>query len=51
MYEFWYYNIKPKYQDNAKLSYVDTDSFIFYIKTEDVYEDIAGDIEKKRFER
>ena len=51
MYEFWYYNIKPKYQDNAKLSYVDTDSFIFYIKTEDVYEDIAGDIETKRFER
>ena len=28
MYEFWYYCIKPKYQNNAKLCYMDTDSFI-----------------------
>ena len=28
MYEFWYYYIKPKYQNNAKLCYMDTDSFI-----------------------
>ena len=28
MYEFWYDYIKPKYQDNAKLCYMDTDSFI-----------------------
>ena len=43
MYEFWYDYIKPKYQDNAKLCHMDTDSFI---KTEDVYEDIANDVEK-----
>ena len=27
--------IKPKYQNNAKVCYMDTDSFIIYIKTED----------------
>ena len=26
---------------------MDTDSFITQIKTEDVYEDIAGDVEKR----
>ena len=38
--------IKPKYQDNAKLCYINTDSFIIYIKTEDFYKDIAKDVEK-----
>ena len=35
MYEFWYDYIKRKYQNNAKLCYTDTDSFVFHIKTED----------------
>ena len=39
MYEFWYDYIKPKYQDRAKLCYMDTDSFVIHIKTEDFYED------------
>ena len=47
MYEFWYDYIKPKYQDNAKLCYMDTGSFIINIKTEDFYEDIADDLEKR----
>ena len=42
MYEFWYDYIKPKYQDKAKLCYMDTDSFIIHIETEDFYEDIAN---------
>ena len=46
MYEFWYDYIKPKYQDKAKLCYMDTDSFVIHIKTEDFYEDIAYDVEK-----
>ena len=46
MYEFWYDYIKPKYEDAAKLCYMDTDSFIIHIKTEDFYEDIANDDEK-----
>ena len=32
-YEFWYDYIKPKYQNNAKLCYMDTSSFIIHIKT------------------
>ena len=47
IYEFWYGYIKPKYQKDAKLCYMDTDNFIIYIKTEDLYEDIADDVEKK----
>ena len=30
----------------AKLCYIDTDSFIIHIKTEDFYEHIANDVEK-----
>ena len=33
MYEFWYDYMKPKYNDNVKLCYMDTDSFIMNIKT------------------
>ena len=47
MYEFWYDYIRPKYEDNAKLCYMDTDSFIINIKTEDFYEEIADDVEKR----
>ena len=43
MYEFWYHYIKPKYMDNARLCYMDTDSFIINIKTENFYRDIAND--------
>ena len=46
MYEFWYDYIKPKYEDRAKLCYVDTDSFIIHIKIEDFYENIADDVER-----
>ena len=35
-----------KNQTKAKLSYMDTDSFIIYIKTKDFYKDIANDVEK-----
>ena len=44
MYEFWHHYIKPKYQYNAKLCYMDTNSFIIHIKTEDVYKDIGNDV-------
>ena len=47
MYEFWFDYIKPQYQNNAKLCYMDTDSFIINIKTEGFYEDIANDVEKR----
>ena len=46
MYEFWYDYIKPKYGDKARLCYMDTDSFVMNIKTEDFYKDIADDVER-----
>ena len=46
MYEFWYDYIKPKYGKKAKLRYMDTDSFVMHIETEDFYKDIANDVEK-----
>ena len=46
MYEYWYDDMKPKYGDRIKLCYMDMDSFIMHIKTEDFYEDIANDVEK-----
>ena len=39
--------MKPKYGNNVKLCYVDTDTFIMSIKTEDFYKDIANDVEKR----
>ena len=47
MYEFWCDYMKPKYGDNVKLCYMDTDSFIMNIKTEYFYKDIADDVEKR----
>ena len=46
MYEFWWDYIKPKYQNNAKLCYMDSDSFVIHIKPEDFYEGIANDVKK-----
>ena len=47
MYGFWYDYMKPKEKEKAKLCYVDKDSFIIYIKTEDVYVDITKDVERR----
>ena len=47
MYEFWYDYMKPKYNDNVKLCYMGTDSFIMNIKANDFYEDIASDVENR----
>ena len=47
MYEFWYDYMKPKYNDNVKLCYMDTDSFIMSIKTSDFYKGISNEVEKR----
>ena len=49
MYEFWYDYIKPKYGENTKLHYMDTDSFIVHVKTDDIYKYIPKDV-RKRFD-
>ena len=46
MYEFWYDYVKPKYNKKAKLCYMDTNSFIIHIFTEDFYIDIAMNVNK-----
>ena len=46
MHEFWYDYIKPKYDYKARSCYMDTDSFVINIRTEDFYKDIANDVEK-----
>ena len=47
MYEFWYDYMKPEYNDNVRLCYMDTDRFVIHIKTNDFYKDIANDVECK----
>ena len=43
-YEFWHDHVKPKYNENARLCYMDTDSFIIHVKTHDIYKNIAEDV-------
>ena len=47
VYEIWYCYVKPKCEEKAKRCYVDADSFIVHIKTEDIYVDIAKDVEAR----
>ena len=47
MYEFWYDYMKPKYGNDVKLCYMNRDSFVMNIETEDFYKDIANDVEKR----
>ena len=47
MYEFWYDYMKPKYKDNVRLCYMDTDSFIMNIKTKDFHKDISDDVDNR----
>ena len=49
MYRFCYYYVKQKYEEKAKLCYMDINSFIVYLKVNDIYKDIAEDVET-RFE-
>ena len=47
MYEFHYDYMLPKYGNNIKLCYMDTDSLVYDIETEDFYKDIAEDVEER----
>ena len=42
---FWILYVKPKYDEKAKLCYMDTGSFVAYIKRDDIYKDITVDVE------
>ena len=47
MCKFWYNYVKPKYGEKAKLCHIDTDSFVVYIKTEDIYIGITNDVKPR----
>ena len=47
MYELWYDYVKPKYDGNAELCFMDTDSFIVHIKADDIYKNIADEVETR----
>ena len=47
MCEFWYDYVKPKFSENGNICYLDTDTFIVYIKAGDIYKDIVEDVKKK----
>ena len=45
MYNFWYDYVKLKYGEKASLCYINTDSFIIFITSKDIYSDIEKDLE------
>ena len=47
MYEFHYDYMLPKYGNNLKLCYMDTDSLMYRIETEDFYKDIIKDVPRR----
>ena len=47
MYEFWYDYVTNKYGNEARLCYMDTDSFVINIKTKDYYKDMAQDVQER----
>ena len=47
MYDFWYNYLKSKYGENAKLCYINTNSFMVHVKAKYIYKDIAEDVETR----
>ena len=47
MYEFWYDNVKRKYGENARLCYMDTERFDVHVQTDDIYIDLAEDVDAR----
>ena len=47
LYEFHYDYMRPKHGSKVRLCYMDTNSFVYEIGTEDFYRDIAKDAEKR----
>ena len=41
MYDWYYNKLKKKYGENCTMLYIDTDSLLADIKTEDVYKDMS----------
>ena len=50
-YEFYYDYMRAKYGTKVRLCYMDTDSFVYEVETEDFYRDIANDVGKSFYTR
>ena len=48
-YELWYDYVKPKYDEKAKLYFMDTDSFVVQVKTYNIFKNFAENV-KARFD-
>ena len=46
MYQFYYDYLKPKFKDKVNLMYMDTDSFVLSIETDDFFKDIKDDLKE-----
>ena len=44
---FWYNYLKPKFGETKEICYIDTDCLFVYIKTGDIYKDIAEGVETR----
>ena len=47
MYDFWHNYVKPKYGVKTKICSMDANRFIVHEKIDDIYKDIAEDVEKR----
>ncbi|XP_071055153.1 uncharacterized protein [Onthophagus taurus] len=46
MYDFYYAYLKPKYGEDIRLCYMDTDSFTVQIYTDDIYNEVKLNLDK-----
>jgi len=46
LYEFHYNYMSPIYREKNKVMYTDTDSYIYHIECDDVYETMKRDINR-----
>ena len=46
MYYSYYNYVKPKADENVKCCYMDKNSFVVHVKTDDIYKDIVEDLER-----
>ncbi|XP_057299291.1 uncharacterized protein LOC130629930 [Hydractinia symbiolongicarpus] len=47
IYKLYYNYVQPNYGSKIQLCYIDTDSFIYHIRTKDFYRDFSDDVETR----